>query len=381
MDRELIDFILSTLAFLCGLFSFWKILFQRSGMLKDIEMQNMTTKIFSGVSIIIPARNEEKSLPILMNSLAIQTYKNFEIIVVDDNSTDNTSLVAKEYGAEVINLRSLPGGWLGKNWACWNGALKAKNKHLLFLDSDTFLNKNALKTIILKYSSAPGAISIQPYHYMEKPYEQLSAFFNAVLIGAMNSFSIFLKIFKPIGLFGPCIFCSTEDYFKSGGHEKVKDKVLEDLAMGQNFLKTGVKINNYIGKGIISFRMYPGGLKNLIHGWSKSFGFGAKTSNVAILILMSLWIMGFFTALINLIRNIAGGSIFYIILSVILYLLFVSLLFAVLFKIGNFNFLISLFYVFPAVFFCIIFVYSIAISFLFKKVVWKSRVINVKKKG
>ncbi|MEI7615302.1 MAG: glycosyltransferase, partial [Actinomycetota bacterium] len=308
------------------------------------------------------------------------TYKNFEIIVVNDSSTDNTSLVAKEYDAEVLNLQSVPDSWLGKNWACWNGALKAKHSYLLFLDSDTVLNKNALKTIILKYLSDPSAISVQPYHYMEKPYEQLSAFFNAVLIGAMNSFSIFSKIFKPIGLFGPCIFCSTKDYFKCGGHEKVRDKVLEDLAMGQNFLKSGVKINNFIGKGIISFRMYPGGLKNLIHGWSKSFGFGAKTSSTVVLILMSLWIMGFFTALINLVRNIAEGSIFYIILSVILYLLFVSLFFAVLFKLGNFNFLISLLYIFPAVFFCIVFVYSVAISFLFKKVVWKSRVINLKKK-
>jgi 4,4'-diaponeurosporenoate glycosyltransferase len=220
MDRQLIDFILSGLAFFCGLFSFWKILFQRRGILKDIDMQNMETKIFSGVSIIIPARNEENSLPNLMNSLAIQTYKNFEIIIVNDNSTDNTSQVAKEYGAEVLNLQGLPEGWLGKNWACWNGALKAKNPYFLFLDSDTFLNKNALETIILKYQKTPGAISIQPYHYMEKPYEQLSAFFNAVLIGAMNSFSIFLKIIKPIGLFGPCIFCSTEDYLNQEAMKK-----------------------------------------------------------------------------------------------------------------------------------------------------------------
>jgi len=380
MDIEIIDFILTSAAFFCGLFSFWKLLFKKNALFEDIDNSNISIKDLPKISIIIPARNEEKSLPGLLNSLKKQTYKNFEIIVVNDNSSDNTGLVAQKYGARLINLENLPKDWLGKNWACWNGAIKADTGYFLFLDSDTILSKNAVKIIVLKHIKNSGAISIQPYHYMKKPYEQFSALFNAVLIGAMNSFSIFSRIIRPIGFFGPCIFCSSGDYFKSGGHEKAKNKVLEDLEIGRNFLRNNIKVNNYVGSGIISFRMYPGGFKSLLHGWSKGFGFGAKISNIFVIIMISLWITGFFTAFINIIRSSINANILYIVLSVILYILYVFLFYLILLKIGNFNFLVSFFYIFPAIFFCIIFVYSLAISFLIKKVVWKNRVISIKKR-
>lgn len=74
------------------------------------------------ISVIIPARNEEKNLCELFDSLNNQTIKVREVILVDDNSTDNTPLIGKEYNAKVISLKSLPKGWVGKSWACYNGA-------------------------------------------------------------------------------------------------------------------------------------------------------------------------------------------------------------------------------------------------------------------
>ncbi|MHB1254203.1 MAG: glycosyltransferase family 2 protein [Candidatus Humimicrobiaceae bacterium] len=106
MNKEIIDFILTGTAFFCGLFSFWKILFQKNDLFKDIDDKNISIKNLSEISVIIPARNKEKSLPIRLNSLKKQTFKNFEVIVVNDSSTDNTGLIAQKYGDRILNLQS-----------------------------------------------------------------------------------------------------------------------------------------------------------------------------------------------------------------------------------------------------------------------------------
>src|SRR5438876_956996 len=88
----------------------------------------------SGVklSIIIPARNEELSLPRLLGSLARQTLVPHEIIVVNDHSTDATPEVARLFGAALLNAADPPPGWIGKTWACWTGARSAQGELLLF---------------------------------------------------------------------------------------------------------------------------------------------------------------------------------------------------------------------------------------------------------
>ena len=93
-------------------------------------------------SIIIPARNEESNLPGLLSSLKSQAFLPDEVIVVDDNSEDDTVRVASEYKAHVITSSSLPEGWLGKPWSCHQGAQEARGDVFIFLDADTFLEAN-----------------------------------------------------------------------------------------------------------------------------------------------------------------------------------------------------------------------------------------------
>ena len=78
------------------------------------------------VSVIIPARNEVKSLPLLLWDLREQTYQNMEILCADDDSQDETPRIAASCGARVLSLKDKPEGWLGKNWACQSGARAAK---------------------------------------------------------------------------------------------------------------------------------------------------------------------------------------------------------------------------------------------------------------
>ncbi len=74
------------------------------------------------ISVIIPVRNEEKNLPLLLADLARQTYPAFEILVVDDCSTDGTARVARAFNVRLITVADKPDGWTGKSYACQLGA-------------------------------------------------------------------------------------------------------------------------------------------------------------------------------------------------------------------------------------------------------------------
>ena len=89
------------------------------------------------VSVIVPARNEEVGLADCLRSLLSQPGPSYEIIVVDDHSTDRTRKIAEGFPVTVICADPLPDGWSGKCNACWSGAKVAKGKWLLFTDADT----------------------------------------------------------------------------------------------------------------------------------------------------------------------------------------------------------------------------------------------------
>ncbi|MBP1757475.1 MAG: glycosyltransferase, partial [Firmicutes bacterium] len=227
------------------------------------------------VSIIIPARNEEHRLPPLLKSLAEQDYQPLEILVVDDHSTDHTAEVARQGQATVVPAAEISEGWIGKTRACWSGALAANGDTLVFLDADTRLDHpDSLRRLVQAYarSGASGMLSVQPYHTVVRWYESLSAIFNIILIAGMNRFTVFGQRLTGAGAFGPCIVCRRADYFQVGGHEAVRGAVLDDLAIGQLFQHHGLTVNCFGGRGVLSFRMYAEGFRQLIEGWTKNFG-------------------------------------------------------------------------------------------------------------
>jgi 4,4'-diaponeurosporenoate glycosyltransferase len=332
------------------------------------------------VSIIIPARNEEKSLPILLDSLRENVYLPNEIIVVVGPSEDKTLEVAERNNVKVIRLEPTPQGWVGKPWACYQGALAAKGDILVFLDADTWLENGGLKRILDTYITRDGVISVQPYHTMKKLYEQLSAFFNIIMMGAMGTFTIMGDHIKPLGLFGPCIVIKRKDYLKVGGHEVVKGEVVEDLAIGNRLKKWRVPIYCYGGKSTISFRMYPNGIKELIDGWSKGFAKGAVKTYIPILIVIIAWVGGAISATIYVFEAILSMNIFSILVWSLAYMGYVTQIYWMLFRLGTFKFYTALFYPICLLFFLSIFMYSIFIVFIRKTVKWKGTTISLKDK-
>jgi len=239
------------------------------------KIQDFKIKILP-YSIIIPARNEEKNIYRILDSINRQSIKPLEILVVDDFSTDKTVEIAKSYEVKLINPETLPKGWAGKNWACFTGALKAKGNILVFVDADVELVDEAIEKILLKCIKEDAVVSVQPFHKINKFYENISVFFNMISFAGINSFTLAGRLFHPKGIYGPVMALSAEKYFRSGGHRSVKGHVLEDMEIGKKFVEKGYKVLNYGGKGSIDFRMYPERFNDLIEGWSKNFASGAS---------------------------------------------------------------------------------------------------------
>jgi len=334
-------------------------------------------KNYPKISVIIPARNEENALPNLLASLNKRAQAEDEIIVVDDSSEDNTRQIALENGATVVDSEPLPKGWMGKNWACYQGANQATGDIFIFLDADTIIEGNGLKKMVDSFIYSEAIISIQPYHRVRRLYEELSAFFNIILMAAVGSFTILGNKIKPIGLFGPAMVLKREKYITSGGHSKVRGEILEDLAFGAKEKKKGTRIFCYGGKGTISFRMYPNGLKELITGWSKGFAEGAKSTSIPVLLMIIAWITGAIGTVRNLIQAGVISDISLTTLWGLLYIAYAIQIYWMLYRIGNFKPYTALLFPIPLLFFIIIFAYSFIIIFIRKNVSWKGRTIRV----
>ncbi|HUW44209.1 MAG TPA: glycosyltransferase [Dehalococcoidia bacterium] len=332
------------------------------------------------VSVIIPARNEEHTLPNLLNSLSGQLSSEDEVIVVDDNSEDRTKAVAEKSAVKVLESLPIPEGWIGKTWACHQGARMASGEILVFLDADTVLEKNGLKNIIETYVEKDSVLSIQPYHKMRNLYEQLSAFFNIVMLAGIGAFTVLGSRIKPLGLFGPVVAMKRQFYLNSGGHDKVKGEILEDVAFGSDLQKKGVEIHCLGGKSTISFRMYPNGIRELINGWSKGFAMGAAKTPLPLLILIIAWISGSLGTTRSLIEVIVATNNVQIAIWGSLYILYAAQIYWILVRVGNFKFYTALFYPIPMAFFVVVFTYSFVRIFLFRSVKWKGREINLKRR-
>ncbi len=330
------------------------------------------------VSIVIPAKNEESSLPILLDSLKSQDLSGIDISVVVDGSDELTLRVAREQGAKTIVAPPRPPGWLGKPWACYQGAAASRGDILLFLDADTRLEEGGLKRIV-DACIEKGIVSVQPYHRTQRLYEELSAFFNIIGMAGIGSFTVLGSRIQPVGLFGPCIAVRRDVYLEIGGHDAVKGRVVEDLALGEEFKKRGRIPSCFGGRGTISFRMYPNGVRDLIDGWSKGFGTGAVKTYLPLLAVIVLWIGGSISTARYTIESLSTMNLVPTLAWSATYLAYCVQIYWMLFRLGSFRILTALLYPIPLAFFIVVFVYSLFLIFLRKRVRWKGATLDLKK--
>jgi 4,4'-diaponeurosporenoate glycosyltransferase len=323
------------------------------------------------LSIVIPARNEEATLPKLLGSITAQSVLPREVIVVDDASTDQTAAVAKEHGARVVASQPLPEGWRGKTWACHQGAQAATGDLLLFLDADTWWEPEGLARVLEEFElAAVGAMSVAPHHVMRRFHEHFSAFFNLVMLAGTGAFTLLGDWIRPRGLLGQSLLIERTAYERVGGHAAVKDRILENFCLAKRLHAAGVALRCRTGKGVFSFRMYPNGWRELIEGWTKGFAGGAGQTPPFILWLVVAWMTGLMLAAAALARAQPVWA------GLAIYLLSAGQVSWLLRQAGTFHPLTALLYPAPLAFFFVVFMRSLWRAKRGGQVEWKGRKIR-----
>jgi glycosyltransferase involved in cell wall biosynthesis len=332
-----------------------------------------TRKGSSTVSVLIPARNEATTLPHLLSALRRQTMQPLEVIVIDDHSTDATGSLARAAGVTVVEPPPLPPHWCGKTWALHHGVGASRGELLVFLDADTEPEPAFLESLVAAWEEVGGLVSVQPYHRTERPYEQLSVLFN--LVGLMA-----VPLGRNVGVaFGPAIATSRIDYERSGGHAAVADKVVEDWFLAHLYQQAGLPVSAWIGRNTIAYRMYPGGLGDMVVGFGKNFATAAGEVRWAWMLGVLLWISGLFWAAWCLPASLLGWPMVgerALLPNLVLYAAFALQMVVITRRVGRFGW-INLVFPIPVLFFLGVFVLAI-LNLERGQVSWKGRTFRTR---
>jgi glycosyltransferase involved in cell wall biosynthesis len=235
------------------------------------------------VSVIVPARNEEDCLGYCLASLSNQSGISFEIIVVNDHSTDGTRAVAEQYArADVMDAPDLPEGWTGKNYAVHCGTLAAKGKWLLFIDADTIhrhrslrhavLEAETYKADMLSYSPKQEVRGLCERALMPVVFAELRRQYPPEEVNSSRSTIAAAN--------GQYLLIRREAYDAIGGHAAIKDKLLEDVELAKLVKQSGRRIRFRYGRDAVKTRMYRT-LRAMWEGWTK---------NLALLFPSPMWL-------------------------------------------------------------------------------------------
>ena len=228
------------------------------------------------VSILIPARNEERNLEEALRSVLALDYDNLEIDVVDDRSTDRTGeildrLAAAEPRLRVVHVRELPPGWLGKNHALWLGAETATGDFLLFTDADVVFEPSALRRAV-------GAMLEDKLdHLTASPEIARPSVLFELFIGAFSLFfALFTKPWKVtdprsphhVGI-GAFNLVRAAAYRAAGGHRAIAMRPDDDLKLGKLLKSRGFRSEFVFGQGALRVEWYAS-VRELIQGLMKN---------------------------------------------------------------------------------------------------------------
>jgi chlorobactene glucosyltransferase len=245
------------------------------------------------ISLLVPARNEERSIEECVLSLLAQEYPEFEVIVLDDNSEDRTGEILARLEREDPRLRvvagePLPEGWAGKNWACHQLAARATGAWLLFTDADTrHTAQSASACMALAEREGLRFLSGVPLQRMEGFWEEA--------IIPMVHFLYFAYLpnrwittrhdprFSAAN--GQLILMERGAYDATGGHEAARGELVEDVWLGRAAKRAGVRSGLAIAREVVECRMYRS-LGEIVAGFGKNLYPGLGYSPLALAIFV-----------------------------------------------------------------------------------------------
>ena len=258
------------------------------------------------ISICIPARNEASVIGQSIRNLLAQDFPNFELLILDDNSTDGTAEIARtatngDTRVRIIAGEPLPDGWLGKNWACHQLSRVARGEWLIFTDADVSWQTGALAALMDEMARTNAdLLTVWPTQITETWAERLVVPLIALAIMA------YLPI---IGVHhtrwpafaaatGQCLAFRRRAYDAVGGHEAVRGNIVEDVAFARKIKAAGWRLRMADGAGLIACRMYhdwssvrDGFSKNILAGHANSVLFLAFSFAFHWLVFVMPWLL------------------------------------------------------------------------------------------
>ena len=262
------------------LLSYAILIFWIAAFVRTILNLSLTAKLtprlprrFPRVSVIIPARDEERTIERTVRAFLAQTYPALEIIVVNDRSVDRTGeILARFEKVIVVNNEEPPPGWLGKPWALHQGSLHATGELLLFVDADVIYEPDAVTSAVAHLETCDAAMaSLFPRLEMHGFWEHV----------VMPNLAVFAFAFLPLWLVnrtripllaiggGPGNLVRRPDYDAVGGHEPLRDAVVDDVGLARLMRRGGYRTEAVRAEGMVTVRMYHG-LGEIVRGFTKN---------------------------------------------------------------------------------------------------------------
>jgi glycosyltransferase involved in cell wall biosynthesis len=234
------------------------------------------------VSIVVPARNEQQDIEQSLTRLLELDYDNYEVIAVNDRSTDRTGeimeRVASRSHAEVggrlrvIHHQELPPGWLGKTHAMWTATNQATGDWLLFTDADVLFKPDSLRRAVA-YAEAERAdhVVLFPQMIMKRPGEYMMiAFFQTMFVFGHRPWKVADPKSKDHMGVGAFNLIRRSVYNAIGTYEALRMEVLDDMKLGKVVKNAGFAQRNVFGADLISIR-WARGARGVVNNLTKNF--------------------------------------------------------------------------------------------------------------
>lgn len=261
------------------------------------------------LSFLIPARNESAVIGPTVTALLAQDYPDFEVLVLDDGSNDQTTATAlTAAGGDsrlcVLAGQPLPEGWLGKNWACRQLGDAATGDLLVFTDADVLWSREAASALVAEFgNSQADLLTVWPTQTTITWAERLTVPLIALaVLGYLPALAVHALPWPAFAAAnGQCLAFRRQAYESVGGHAAVAGDILEDVALARLIKRRGYRLRMADGHGFIRCRMYTGwesvrdGLaKNILAGHANSPGFLILSTLFHWLVFLLPWFLWVF---------------------------------------------------------------------------------------
>ncbi len=277
------------------------------------------------VSVLIPARNEDKNIGLILNDLIGQEYKNLEIIVCDDQSEDQTAQIVNELSLtdnriKLISSAALPDGWLGKNFACHTLSAHAQGDYFLFLDADVRIKGDIIsQTISYSNRYKLGLLSIFPHQVLESVGERITVPLMNYILLTLLPLPLVLRsgLSSLAAANGQFMLFNAQVYRTNLPHEIHKRNRVEDIAIARYYKDRKIRVACLIGDKSITCRMYCG-FSEAVDGFSKNITAFFGNSFLLATLFWIITTLGFIPLLLTFQLNIFIGYLVIVIVSKII---------------------------------------------------------------